>query len=156
EEQERLAAEEEARRQKAAEEEAAARVEQRIARLTAFEKEHPVPEAGLPQATVRFRAASGATIQRAFSESTEVSALFEFVAVAEWDGPTLGRRFDLRTSFPVTNLQGKESQTLRQHRSRRTTGHLFPRYGEKTGKRFSAVNMKPAIQKEWLSALLNS
>ena len=72
------------------------------------------------KATVRFRAASGATIQRAFAEDTQakccdmlrswrdcplcsadlkVSALFEFAAVADWDGPALGRPFDLRISL---------------------------------------------------------
>eukprot|EP00439_Symbiodinium_sp_Y106_P066644 s826_g10.t2 len=51
----------------------------------------------LSKATVRFRAASGATIQRAFAEDTQVCALFEFAAVADWDGPALGRSFDLRS-----------------------------------------------------------
>mmetsp|Transcript_32710 Transcript_32710/g.76382 ORF Transcript_32710/g.76382 Transcript_32710/m.76382 type:complete len:313 (+) Transcript_32710:32-970(+) len=113
-EKERLVAEEEARQQKAAEEEAAALVEERRLRRETFDMQHPLPEAGMAQATVRFRAASGATIQRAFAEDTQVCALFEFAAVADWDGPALGRSFDLRTSFPVTNLQGKESQTLRE------------------------------------------
>ncbi|CAE7409063.1 unnamed protein product [Symbiodinium sp. CCMP2456] len=113
-EKERLVAEEEARQQKAAEEEAAALVEEQRLRRETFDRQHPLPEAGKPQATVRFRAASGATIQRTFAEDTQVSALFEFAAVADWDGPALGRPFDLRTSFPVTNLQGKESQTLRE------------------------------------------
>jgi len=107
-EKERLVAEEEARQQKAAEEEAAALVEERRLRRETFDMQHPLPEAGMAQATVRFRAASGATIQGAFAEDTQ------FAAVADWDGPALGRSFDLRTSFPVTNLQGKESQTLRE------------------------------------------
>mmetsp|Transcript_3624 Transcript_3624/g.6443 ORF Transcript_3624/g.6443 Transcript_3624/m.6443 type:complete len:241 (+) Transcript_3624:198-920(+) len=108
------AEEEEARRRSAAEKEAQALAEERRLRRAKFESDHPEPAAGEPQAAVRFRAASGATIQRAFSETTQVSALFEFAAVADWEGPALCRAFDLRTSFPVTNLRGLESQTIRQ------------------------------------------
>eukprot|EP00931_Biecheleriopsis_adriatica_P067525 TRINITY_DN41646_c0_g1_i1.p1 TRINITY_DN41646_c0_g1~~TRINITY_DN41646_c0_g1_i1.p1 ORF type:complete len:317 (-),score=102.77 TRINITY_DN41646_c0_g1_i1:46-996(-) len=111
---ERQAKLEEERRAETAAAEAAALLEDIKARRARFEVEHPLPQAGEPQATVRFRAASGATVQRAFADSSLVSALFEFAAVADWDGPAPGRSFDLRTSFPVQELRGVESQTLRQ------------------------------------------
>ena len=49
------------------------------------------------QATIRLRAPSGATIQRCFPDTALVQSLFEFAAVADWDGPK-GQAFDLRTS----------------------------------------------------------
>ncbi|CAK9038300.1 unnamed protein product [Durusdinium trenchii] len=111
-EREQQAAMEQAKRQ---EEEAAQAREQEEAlklRREAFELAHPEPQAGEPQAMMRFRAPSGATLQRCFGELERVAVLFEFVALAEWDGPKT-RHFDLRTSFPVTNLKGLESQSLR-------------------------------------------
>jgi len=78
-----------------------------------FELQNPLPSDGEPQAMMRFRAPSGATIQRSFPDSATVSTLFEFAAVSEWDGPK-GQNFDLRTSFPVKNLKGMESLTLRE------------------------------------------
>lgn len=83
-------------------------------RREAFEASYPEPTAGDSQATVRFRAASGGTIQRRFADATPISALFEFVAVSEWDGPAPGRSFDLRTSFPVRGLRGSEALTLKE------------------------------------------
>lgn len=113
-EREQQAAREEAKRQ---EEEAAKALELEEAlkmRREKFALENSVPSAGEPQAMMRFRAPSGATIQRAFPDSATVSTLFEFAAVSEWDGPKWGETFDLRTSFPVKNLKGMESQTLRE------------------------------------------
>ncbi|CAJ1430644.1 unnamed protein product, partial [Effrenium voratum] len=110
----RQAALEEEQRQAAVAAQAAALVEEIKARRARFEKENPEPAAGEAQATVRIRAPSGQTICRAFPDSAKVSALFEFAAVAEWEGPGHGQAFDLRTSFPVQNLKGRESETLRE------------------------------------------
>lgn len=112
--QDRRAALEEARCQEAAAAEAAALAEDISLRRTRFEEEHAEPKAGEPKATIRFRASSGASVQRAFKDCTTVSALFEFAAVADWDGPPAGSSFELRTSFPVKSLAGMESQTLKE------------------------------------------
>lgn len=113
-EQERQASLEEARRQEAAAAEAAALAEDIRLRRAKFEEEHAEPQAQEPKATIRFRAASGASLQRAFKDCTTVSVLFEFAAVADWDGPPPGSAFELRTSFPVKSLTGLESQTLKE------------------------------------------
>lgn len=102
---------------KKAEEEAAkanALAEELTRRRQAFEASFPEPTASSSHATVRFRAASGAAIQRRFADATPVSALFEFVAVTEWNGPAPDRSFDLRTSFPVRGLRGSEASTLKE------------------------------------------
>eukprot|EP00930_Biecheleria_cincta_P025840 TRINITY_DN18328_c0_g1_i1.p1 TRINITY_DN18328_c0_g1~~TRINITY_DN18328_c0_g1_i1.p1 ORF type:complete len:308 (+),score=68.75 TRINITY_DN18328_c0_g1_i1:34-957(+) len=113
-EQERQAALEESRCREAAAAAAAALAEDMSLRRARFQEEHAEPEAGEPKATIRFRASSGASVQRAFKDCTMVSALFEFAAVADWDGPAAGCSFELRTSFPVKSLVGMESQTLRE------------------------------------------
>eukprot|EP00913_Durusdinium_trenchii_P004599 g4269.t2 len=77
-EREQQAAMEQAKRQ---EEEAAQAREQEEAlklRREAFELAHPEPQAGEPQAMMRFRAPSGATLQRCFGELERVAVLFEF------------------------------------------------------------------------------
>eukprot|EP00419_Tripos_fusus_P026266 CAMPEP_0172722584 /NCGR_PEP_ID=MMETSP1074-20121228/81846_1 /TAXON_ID=2916 /ORGANISM="Ceratium fusus, Strain PA161109" /LENGTH=296 /DNA_ID=CAMNT_0013548629 /DNA_START=205 /DNA_END=1095 /DNA_ORIENTATION=+ len=84
-------------------------------RRAAFELAHAEPtDSTAAQATVRLRAASGATVQRRFLDSTAVGALFEFAVVADWQGPAADSKFDLRTSFPARSLRGLEQQTLRE------------------------------------------
>mmetsp|Transcript_93633 Transcript_93633/g.260668 ORF Transcript_93633/g.260668 Transcript_93633/m.260668 type:complete len:334 (+) Transcript_93633:56-1057(+) len=109
-----VAAAEAAAIEAAAVEAAAARAKDIARRRAAFETVHGEPEEAEAQAMLRFRAPSGATTQRRFSESTNVAALFEFAAIAEWDGPGPGCTFDLRTSFPVRSLKGLKEQTLKE------------------------------------------
>ncbi|CAE8741567.1 unnamed protein product [Polarella glacialis] len=111
-EREQREAAEEASLLEAAAAQAAAAIEDIRTRRAAFEASHPVPSAGQPQGVIRFRAASGVTIQRAFSDATRVASLFEFAAVADWRGPAQGQTFDLRTSIPVRGLRGLEEQSL--------------------------------------------
>jgi len=82
-------------------------------RRAAFELANAEPTDSMAaKATVRLRAASGATVQRRFLDSTPVGALFEYAVVADWQGPALGSKFDLRTSFPARSLRSLEKQTL--------------------------------------------
>lgn len=80
-------------------------------RKAAFEELYPAPTSGTLQANVRFRAPSGATLTRCFSGAAPVTALFEFVALAEWDAPS---PFDLRTSFPTRSLTESKEMTLEE------------------------------------------
>eukprot|EP00416_Gambierdiscus_australes_P031142 CAMPEP_0171087800 /NCGR_PEP_ID=MMETSP0766_2-20121228/20379_1 /TAXON_ID=439317 /ORGANISM="Gambierdiscus australes, Strain CAWD 149" /LENGTH=311 /DNA_ID=CAMNT_0011545531 /DNA_START=43 /DNA_END=978 /DNA_ORIENTATION=+ len=105
-------AREHAERTEAAAAAAAAAVEVLQKRRDTFEEDNPVPGEAEPKAIVRFRAANGSTVHRSFRDDAKVAVLFEFAAIAEWDGPT--RAFDLRTSFPVRSLRGSEQQTLKE------------------------------------------
>lgn len=103
-----LQAEEERKAVQKAEEERAKDLENRRA---VFEELNPVPASDIPQANVRIKAPSGATLTRAFASTTPVSVLFEFVVVADW--PAAPRRaFDLRMSFPSKSLKDSQEETL--------------------------------------------
>lgn len=89
--------------------EAAAAGEDIKRRRAAFEEAHPSPLPGVPAAALRFRSSSGASLMRSFDARAPVSALFEYVVVADWAGapPRYPERpsFDLRTALPVRSLR---------------------------------------------------
>eukprot|EP00928_Gymnodinium_smaydae_P016955 TRINITY_DN1643_c0_g6_i1.p1 TRINITY_DN1643_c0_g6~~TRINITY_DN1643_c0_g6_i1.p1 ORF type:complete len:345 (+),score=105.88 TRINITY_DN1643_c0_g6_i1:47-1036(+) len=108
---ERLAAQQREEERKQAEESAKAREEDCARRLAAFEVAWPKPQAGARAAAVRIRSASGAVLTRSFPAEMPVSALFEYAAVASWEGAPAGG-FDLKTSLPVRSLRDFEDKTL--------------------------------------------
>jgi hypothetical protein len=111
----RLEGEAEIERLAKAEQEAAEDIRKR--RVT-FEEAHPAPQAGVPAAAVRFRAACGASTTRSFAATAPVTALFEYVAVHDWAGapPCSGDKyaFDLRTTHPVRSLRDTQNLTLEE------------------------------------------
>lgn len=85
-----------------------------LKRREAFEAAHGSLPDGVPLTMLRLRAPSGKTIQRKFPETMLVKDLFEFAAVADWDGPKLGSSFDLKTSLPVRSLRDMRDSTLKE------------------------------------------
>jgi len=108
--------EEAAQKLKAAAAQEIARVQDVVRRRSSFGAGavHALPTDGESQAMIKFRAPNGSTIQRKFSDSTQVSVLFEFALVADWGASVGSRTFDLKTSFPTRSLRGLEQQTLRE------------------------------------------
>lgn len=68
-----------------------------------FENEYPLPHGIDPRVVVRFRSMDGSDVERCFTSTALVSALFEFVAIADWTHPPPSE-FDLQTSHPKRSL----------------------------------------------------
>merc|ERR1712032_953956 len=106
--------EQEAQRAEQAAADAAAALQNIQNRRREFEASHTLPEDGESQTMLKFRAPTGAIVQRKFRATTQVSALFEFAAVADWGDCTIPGAIDLRMSFPARSLKDSQSQTLQE------------------------------------------